>query len=131
MNASVQTVWAKTGTPSAKRKTARRVHNPVDPSALSVCSDPLPAHRMRPDCKYLAVFNQLKPGLAVKCPTDDANRIANALRKHIEAHPKELGGCTVRSTGDYGDGAGRVWLVAPEVPATKIQPLSRARAVAK
>ena len=121
MNASVQTIWHKPGQqPKPGRKTNRVAGKPVDPDTLTLCNDPLPSHRARPGCKYAAVFGTMKPGQAIKCGPDDVNRIANALRKHIETHAATLAGCLVRSIRDYGDGLGRVWLVGAPKPAAKV-----------
>ena len=44
----------------------------------------------------------------IKCPSSDVNRLANAIKKHVERkHPT----CMVRSMQDYGDGLGRVWML--------------------
>lgn len=117
MNAVVQTAWVKPPAPAGKpgRKTARTVQGEVNPDTLTICDDPLPAHRARPGCKYEAKFRPLKIGQAIKCQPTDVNRVANALRKYLEASPALL----VRSIRDYGDGKGRVWLVKADKPAGK------------
>lgn len=114
--ATVHSVWARTPTPPKPgRKTARTVARAVDPDTMTICDDPMPAHRASPGCKYDATFGALKPGQAIKCQPDDVNRIANALRKYVEADATLV----VRSIRDYGDGQGRVWLVKAAKPASK------------
>ena len=80
----------------------------VDPSKLEIASDPLPAHRARTN-KYADILAKLKPGQCIKCPSSQVGQVANAVRKHII--DKQLP-CTLRSTKNYGDGMGRVWLLS-------------------
>ena len=80
----------------------------VDLAVLSICDDPIPEHRKLPEGKYGALLFKLKPGQCIKCPSSDVNRLANAIKKHVERkHPT----CMVRSMQDYGDGMGRVWML--------------------
>lgn len=89
----------------------------VDLGGLSICDDPIPEHRASPEGKYDALLSKLKPGQCIKCPSSDVNRLANAIKKHVERkHPT----CMVRSMQDYGDGLGRVWMLPrPEPKAAK------------
>ena len=82
----------------------------VDPSKLEITSDPLPAGRARAN-KYADLMAKLKPGQCIKCAPNHVGQVSNALRKHIIE--KELP-CQVRSTKNYGDGMGRVWLMKNE-----------------
>lgn len=80
----------------------------VDLSKLSICDDPIPTYKSQPEGKYDALLANMKPGQAIKCPTGDIDRIANAIKKHIDRrHPN----CVVRTMRDYGDGMGRVWML--------------------
>ncbi len=88
----------------------------VDPNKISICDDPLPSHRASPGSKYDNILKKLKPGQCIKCPPSDVGRITGALRKHIGTG--EVKGA-IRSTTDYGDGMGRVWLVALPAKALK------------
>ena len=83
----------------------------IDPDALEICNDPLPAARAMPEGKYTAIFSKLQFGQSIKCPPGAAPKIATALKKWLEVHKKQG---TVRSAIRYGeDGTGRVWLIAP------------------
>lgn len=84
---------------------------PVDISDLKICNDPPPVARTNPDGKYSTLFAVLPAGKRLKCPTGSAGRIGQALRKWMEKN-KVPG--SVKSTENYGDGAGGVWLMAPE-----------------
>lgn len=90
------------------QKADKQNNTHVDIDQLSICDDPIPEHRAKPGGKYDALLSRLKPGQAIKCPSKDVDRIANAIKKHIEQrHPT----CMVRSMRDYGDGMGRVWML--------------------
>lgn len=80
----------------------------VDLGGLSICDDPIPEHRALPEGKYDALLSKLKPGQAIKCPSADVNRLANAIKKHVE---KRYPDCMVRTMRNYGDGMGRVWML--------------------
>lgn len=82
----------------------------TDVSELSICNDPPPEARANPEGKYSTLFAKLPAGKRLKCPTGTANRIGQGLRKWMEKN-KVPG--TVKSTENYGDGAGGVWLMAP------------------
>ena len=84
---------------------------PTDPDTLEICNDPLPAHRASPGNKYAAILLVLKIGQAIKCKPEEVGRVSGAMRKHIDAHKIKA---TVRSSKNYGDGKGRVWMLAIE-----------------
>ena len=77
---------------------------------LSVCNDPIPESRAKQEGKYEHLLSKMKPGQAIKCPPNAVGRIANAAKKYAKTHHP---GCIVRSTQDYGDGMGRVWIIKP------------------
>lgn len=80
----------------------------VDLSLLSICDDPIPEYRSHTEGKYDAFLASMKPGQAIKCPSGDIDRIANAIKKHVDKrHPN----CIVRTMRNYGDGMGRVWML--------------------
>ena len=85
--------------------------------SLEICDDPLPTHRTLPTGKYDTLLLTLKPGKAIKCKTDDVGKVAAALRKLID-NGKVKG--AVRTMANYGDGMGRVWLVALPAKALKV-----------
>jgi hypothetical protein len=79
--------------------------NPFTPV---ICNDEPPALRARTKSKYDTLFSGMTPGQAVKCSKKDIGTIAAALRSHVrQGHVKGL----VRTTRDFGDGLGRVWLI--------------------
>jgi len=82
----------------------------VDPEQLSICNDPLPNHRAKPGGKYDEILKNLKVGQCIKCPPADVGKITGALRKFIGEGGDVKG--AIRSMSNYGDGMGRVWLVA-------------------
>lgn len=88
----------------------------IDPDTLQICDDPLPGCRAKKGRKYADLFKGLQHGKAVKCKPQQVGQISGALRKWIEdGHTTGL----VRSMRDYGDGMGRVWLIADEAGAGK------------
>lgn len=81
----------------------------VDLAKLRIADDPLPQGRLSGRNKYAEVFRKLKLGQCIVCDKDDADRIAAGLRKWM-ADEKIVG--LVKLTRDYGDGKGRVWMLA-------------------
>lgn len=104
-NAGVQGANRPFGAAPMKRQPTRH----TDPATIEICDDPLPGSRASCGNKYEALFSNMKDGQALKCQPIEVNRIANGLRKWIQ--DKKIKGA-VRSMTDYGDGKGRVWLVA-------------------
>lgn len=92
------------------KKTDKPRPKPTDPGSLMICNDPLPAGRASPGHKYAAIFGALKPGQAIKCAPDEVGRIGSALRKWLDTKGKDG---VIRTSKDYGDGRGRVWLLKP------------------
>lgn len=76
---------------------------------LEICNDPLPTRRINPDGKYSAVFDKMKLGQCIKCPTGNAGRRGQALRKWIEQ--KKLPYRVSTAERYELDGLGRVWLL--------------------
>ena len=94
----------------------------TDPSTLVICDDPLPTHRAVYGNKYAPIFKTMKLGQAIKCTPSEVGPIALALRKFVEVNKLKA---KIASTKDYGDGMGRVWLIA-EKPETDSQPVVKA-----
>lgn len=80
----------------------------IDPSTLTICDDPIPEARKSVGSKYDAIFSKMKPGKAIKCPAGAAARLSGQLRKYVERNGMQ---CDIKTTDDYGDGFGRVWLL--------------------
>jgi hypothetical protein len=81
-----------------------------DSAAFVICDDPLPASRIIGPGKYDALFQQLGRGQAIKCPPDAVASTQHALRKWVKE--QRVTGVLIKTCKDYGDGFGRVWLLA-------------------
>ena len=105
-------------TPKRRAKgEAAKAYQAINTTELSICDDPVTGSRPVVGTKYGAILAALKPGQAIKCPTAAVGHLCGAMRKNISTK-----GLThiVRSTRDYGDGMGRVWMLeAPKAPAAK------------
>jgi len=73
--------------PVFQRKAATKRAD-LDPSALVICDDPLPAGRASPGAKYVPVFSAMKPGQAIKCKPEEVARVGHAMRKWITKNGK-------------------------------------------
>lgn len=81
----------------------------IDPDLLKVEHDS-PVHSARSgQSKYTPVFAKLKIGSAIVCEPKEAGRIAQTLRKWLEATGKPY---KVKQSAHCPDGNGRVWLLA-------------------
>lgn len=86
----------------------------VDLSQLAITSDAIPSKRYQPSYKYNSLFDQMKLGQSVRCPTESIGKVGHALRKYIIT--KGVRASVKAMTQFDGDpGYGRVWLV----PATE------------
>lgn len=99
--------------PVFQRKEAKKTRGELDPSALVICDDPLPAGRASPGAKYVPVFTAMKPGQAIKCKPEEVTRVGHAMRKWIAENKLPF---VMRLQARYhADGMGRCWLLpAPE-----------------
>lgn len=88
----------------------KRLGDTYPPPALSICSDPIVPRRARVEGKYDHMFKAMKPGQAIKCDTADVDKIQQAMRTYIVA--LNVPGVVVKGMRDYGDGMGRVWMLA-------------------
>ena len=82
----------------------------IDHTGFVICDDPLPASRSIGPGKYDALFQQLGRGQAIKCPPDAVASTQHALRKWVKE--QRVTGVLIKTCKDYGDGFGRVWLLA-------------------
>lgn len=82
-----------------KKPTAQRKSLPT----FEICKDPIIRGW------YAKIFTGLKPGDCIKCSTEDVKSISEALRTFLQT--RKISDLCARSTRDYGDGMGRVWLV--------------------
>jgi len=81
----------------------------IDPDLLKIEHDS-PVHSARAGkSKYTPVFAKLKIGSAIVCEPKEAGRIAQTLRKWLEATGKPY---KVKHVSNCPDGNGRVWLLA-------------------
>lgn len=101
--------------PSDNAKPAKMHY--VDTGELSICDDPLPTGRSIVEGKYDDMFRALKVGQAVKCPAPAVGLIQGAMRKFIRVRGMQH--VVVRTCKDYGDGLGRVWMLAEPAKAVK------------
>ena len=93
-----------------KTDMATAIKKIIKPEELELCDDPLPEHKKAIESKYSKLFEQVyKTGKAVKCESALTSKIGAAARKWCDVHTKNA--ATVRSTIDYGDGKGRVWIL--------------------
>lgn len=96
MTAEIKTVWQKT-----------KKHQDVDISTLSISDDPLVGRRYR-EGKYDALFGKLKHGQSIKCSSEDAQKIGNAMRDWAKRLDKKG---VVKAVSYYTKTTGRVfWL---------------------
>lgn len=79
---------------------------------VEITSDPLPTKRLV-EGAYDQLYRKLSVGQSIKCDSKRVNAMANGLRSWIDKNNKrEVWG--VKACTNYGDGFGRVWLVAKE-----------------
>jgi hypothetical protein len=104
--------------PVFQRKEAVKTRGELDPAALVICDDPLPAGRASPGAKYVPVFAAMKPGQAIKCKPEEVTRVGHAMRKWIAQN--KLPFVMKLQARYHADGQGRVWLL--ETPAKSETP---------
>lgn len=107
--------------PVFQRKEAKKTRGELDPSALVICDDPLPAGRSSPGAKYVPVFTSMKPGQAIKCKPEEVVRVGHAMRKWISQN--KLPYKMQLQARYHADGLGRVWLLEdPNAAQTEAAP---------
>lgn len=89
----------------------KQPNKPTDPDTLEICDDPLPSHRASVGNKYEATIKAMKIGQAIKCLPSEIGRVSGAVRKFITVNKVKA---KVKTIKDYGDGKGRVWMLAAE-----------------
>lgn len=82
----------------------------IDHTGFVICDDPLPTGRPLGMGKYDDLFQQLGRGQAIKCPPEAVASVQHALRKWVKA--QNVTQVLIKTCKDYGDGLGRVWLLA-------------------
>ena len=107
-----------TGQTMTKHNKPRAAATLIDIGGLSFSNDPIPAHRKVIGSKYDDFFAGVTVGgPAIKCPAGSAaSKLATALRKFTERRGIA---CDIKTMSDYGDGFGRVWLLAKDAPKLK------------
>lgn len=87
------------------------VQHHVDMVDFVICNDPLPKGRpLVKGGKYDDLFQQLGRGQAIKCPPGSVAAVQHSLRKWIRV--QRVPNVMVKTCKNYGDGLGRVWLLA-------------------
>ena len=102
----------RTDAPVASTTTkAARAQSHIDVAKFVICDDPLPKGRtLIKGGKYDALFQQLGRGQAIKCPPGAVAALQHSLRKWLKV--QRVPGVMVKTCRNYGDGLGRVWLLA-------------------
>ena len=91
------------------RKVVNRTVQGIEPDLLKIEHDcPLHVARVRAS-KYDEIFSKLKPGSALVCEPKEAGRIAQTLRKWLQARNMPY---TITQSAHCPDGRGRVWMIA-------------------
>mgnify|MGYP000435061616 CR=1 FL=1 len=86
----------------------------VDPAQLQITDDKPVITRVPTGNKYLALFESMKIGQAIKCKPEETMTVAQAMRKWI-LETKDVTKLRVKAVAKYPvDGMGRVWLVQNE-----------------
>lgn len=78
---------------------------------IELCDDPMPVELRRAptESKYESLFRQaIKDGKTIKSLNKNTNKVSAAARTWVK---KKGIKAQVRSTSDFGDGYGRVWIV--------------------
>ena len=88
-------------------KPERAKRNGVNVDELSISSDPYVDHRSKPAGKYDALFEKMKPGQCIRCPSEKAANVKTAMDKWLKFTGRE-GYARARSRYP-ADGQGRVW----------------------
>ena len=83
---------------------------PTNPETLQICDDPMPASRVHTGKKYEALFAKMTLGQSIKCAPSEVGQVSGAMRKFLERNPSIK--AVVRTVKNYGDGKGRVWMLA-------------------
>ena len=112
LEAILHQVQAKASAPKVASDTPK-VASPqrhIDTAEFVICNDPLPASRSIGPGKYDVLFVKLGRGQAIKCPPDAVASTQHALRKWVKE--QRVTGVLIKTCKDYGDGFGRVWLLA-------------------
>lgn len=113
----VKPLWP-TVSPAAKgKKTKAGTVKPAEIGCgdeLAICDDPPPRTTLGPrTSKYADRFEKMKVGQCLKCSPEKVGTVASAMRAWLQRTGKSDHQAVV-SVSDYGDGKGRVWLVAKD-----------------
>jgi hypothetical protein len=82
---------------------------PTDPDTLLICDDPLPTSRLHAGKKYEPTFERMRLGQSINCASDQVGHVSGAMRKFVQVRKLQA---VVRTVKNYGDGRGRVWMLA-------------------
>lgn len=112
-------VGAKPGKPPTPTQGAtpvkpRKATGPAeyaDIDSMQITDDPITPRTASSGDKYGPLFAKMKLGQSIKCRSEDAPKVGNALRKWRDANCPDA---EVRAVRHYpGDNMGRVWLLEP------------------
>ena len=112
-------VGAKPGKPPTPTQGAtpvkpRKATGPAeyaDIDSMQITDDPITPRTASSGDKYGPLFAKMKLGQSIKCRSEDAPKVGNALRKWRDANCPDA---DVRAVRHYpGDNMGRVWLLEP------------------
>ena len=93
------------------RKKATGPAEYADIDSMVITDDPITARTASSGDKYGPLFAKMKLGQSIKCRSEDAPKVGNALRKWRDANRPDA---EVRAVRHYpGDNLGRVWLLEP------------------
>lgn len=113
----VNSPWSALAQKSSKKNTKSKTPKRAEPvcvDELVVCDDPPPRTTLgQRASKYAERFEKLKVGQSLKCDTKNVTIVAGAMRAWLKRSGRD-GHQAVVSVSDYGDGKGRVWLVAKD-----------------
>lgn len=109
----------------AKPRRVPKVYETIKLESLSLTDDKMTAKRAKAGSKYDALFRAaLDTGKAIKTPGGAAASVGNIARTWLAR--QGITGYVPRTVGNYGDGAGRVWLMKVDDADTTAQPAKRA-----
>lgn len=108
----VQPLWPAAKTKGKKTEAGTVRQAQIDAGEeLVITNDPPPRTTLGPrSSKYVDRFEKMKVGQSLACSKEKTGVVASAMRTWLKRTGRD--DLSVVSMSDYGDGKGRVWLVA-------------------